>query len=220
MKDGEVERVSHEIARLRRRHTDIPLERADLDPDPFVQFARWMEEALHAHPDLPNVMTLATADGEGRPSARTVLLKGVDPKGFLFFTNYESRKARDLAVNPAAAVVFYWPSLERQVCVRGSVERLERLESEEYFRTRPRRSRIGAWASLQSRPLADRGELDRRVAEIEERFGEDIPLPDHWGGYRLVPAWFEFWNARNDRLHDRFVYEPGKEGWRITRLYP
>lgn len=218
--DDELEGVSREIAGLRRRHSDIPLERRDLDPDPFVQFARWMEEALAARPEWPNAMTLATADRSGRPSARTVLLKGIDHDGFVFFTNYESRKGRELAANPAAALVFYWPELERQVCVRGAVERLGRVESEEYFRTRPRGSKLGAWASLQSRPLPDRADLERSIAEAEERFIGDVPLPDHWGGYRLAPDAFEFWKSRSDRLHDRFLYEPADAGWRIMRLYP
>lgn len=220
MGDGELRRVSDEIVSLRRRHRDTPLEIDDLDPDPFVQFARWMEEALAARPEWPNAMTLATSDAAGRPSARTVLLRTVDRTGFVFYTNYESRKGRELDANPAAALVFYWPELERQVCIRGAVERLERAASDDYFRTRPRGSKLGAWASLQSRPLEDRGELEQRVADAEERFGDDVPLPDHWGGYRVVPRSIEFWKSRSDRLHDRFVYEREPEGWRITRLYP
>lgn len=215
-----LDEVSEEIAHLSDQHTDVPLDAADLDADPFVQFAAWLEEALRSQPRSPISMTLATADASGRPSARTVLLKGLDPRGFTFFTNYESRKGRDLSENPFAALVFYWPQLERQVCVRGRVERLSRSESEEYFVTRPHRSRLSAWASWQSSPLEDRAALSARMAELEERFGDRVPLPDHWGGFLLVPEAFEFWKSRKDRLHDRFAYEPGDGGWRITRLHP
>lgn len=199
---------------------DSGLDLQDLDPDPFRQFATWLVEALEAHPGWPNSMTLATADGDGTPSARTVLLKAVDPSGFTFFTNHESRKGRDLSANPRAALVFYWASLARQVCVRGDVAMVSREESDEYFRSRPYGSRIGAWASEQSRPLASREQLLERARELEQRFKVDVPLPDNWGGYRLVPDTFEFWKGRTNRLHDRFSYRRAETGWAITRLAP
>ena len=212
--------LTERLERLRRPHDDRGLNREDLDPDPLKQFALWLEEALEAHPGLPNAMTLATADASGRPSARTVLLKGVDEDGFVFFSNYHSRKGRDLAENPKAALVFHWPVIERQVCVRGAVERLSREESEEYFNTRPYRSRLGAWASPQSRAIDDRAYLEDRVREVEKRFGDEVPLPENWGGYRLTPNAVEFWWSRPDRLHDRFQYEREGDTWSIIRLAP
>jgi pyridoxamine 5'-phosphate oxidase len=214
------EKVSERTATFRKPHADVPLDEADLDADPFVVFARWLEEALDAHPGWPNAMTLATADATGRPSARTVLLKGVDERGFTFFTNYESRKADDLAENPQGALVFYWPALERQVRVEGAVKKLRRSESEEYFDTRPLGSRLAAWASQQSRVVADREVLEDGLIEASEMFGEDVPLPSFWGGYRLAPDMFEFWKSRKNRLHDRFRYRPAGEKWLIERLAP
>lgn len=199
---------------------DRPLEPGDLDADPFAQFATWLSEALEAHPGWPNAMTLATASADGEPSARTVLLKGVDHLGFTFFTNYDSRKGRDLAANPRAALVFYWASMARQVTVRGDVTKVPREESAAYFASRPYGSRVGAWASRQSTPLRSRDELLAKASEIKERYGEDVPLPDHWGGFRLSPVAFEFWKGRTDRLHDRFLYVPGEGGWSLTRLAP
>jgi pyridoxamine 5'-phosphate oxidase len=212
--------LSRRIAGIRDQVPDEGLELADMDPDPFVEFAAWLEMALAAHPGWPNAMTLATADASGAPSSRTVLLKGVDETGFTFFTNHESRKGRELAVNPRASLTFYWPALERQVCVRGSVEQVARAESQAYFETRPVGSRIGAWASQQSREIPDRSELERKVAELSETLGDDVPLPEHWGGYRLTPVAFEFWKSRRNRLHDRFVYERQDTGWRRARLSP
>jgi pyridoxamine 5'-phosphate oxidase len=212
--------LTEQLQDLRHRHGDLELGLEDLDPDPLKQFARWMSEAFEAEPGLPNAMTLATADAAGRPSARMVLLKGVDGEGFTFFTNYESRKGRDLSENPHAALVFYWPDLERQVCVRGEVVRLSRAESEEYFHTRPYTSRLGAWVSQQSRVVESRAFLEQRMREFEERFGEDVPLPEHWGGFRLIPVAIEFWKSRANRLHDRFLYERTESAWRITRLAP
>ena len=214
------EKVSERTATFRKPHADVPLEESDLEADPFVLFARWLEEALDAHPGWPNAMTLATADSQGRPSARTVLLKGVDERGFTFFTNYESRKAHDLAENPHAALVFYWPALERQVRVEGIVKKLKRSESEEYFVTRPLGSRLAAWASQQSRVVADREVLEEGLIEASEMFGEEVPLPNFWGGYRLAPDMFEFWKSRKNRLHDRFRYRPAGETWLIERLAP
>lgn len=212
--------LSARIARLRREHSDVPLELEHLDRDPIVQFRLWLAEALEVHPGWPNAMTLATADASGQPSARIVLLKGVDEHGFTFFTNYSSPKARDLEVNPHAALVFYWPLLERQVRVRGPVVRLEAADSDGYFATRPRGSALGAWASPQSRPVSSRAELVDRMAELDRDFGDSVPRPEHWGGYRLTPVEIEFWHSRSDRLHDRFLYTRGKPGWARTRLAP
>jgi pyridoxamine 5'-phosphate oxidase len=199
---------------------DEGLSQADLDPDPFRQFGVWLVDALAAHPGWPNAMTLATADADGEPSARTVLLKGVDERGFTFFTNHGSRKGRDLASDPRAALVFYWASMARQVCVRGAVSPVSRAESAGYFASRPYGSRIGAWASAQSSPIESREALEGRARAFEERFGENVPLPDHWGGFRLAPNAFEFWKGRKNRLHDRFLYKLEQEGWGITRLAP
>jgi pyridoxamine 5'-phosphate oxidase len=196
------------------------MEERDLDPDPLRQFERWFEEAREAALEAPDAMTLATATADGRPSARMVLLKGADEGGFAFHTNWESRKGDELAANPRAALLFYWQPLGRQVRVEGLVERVETEASEAYFRTRPLRSRLAAWASPQSRPLADRAELERLYAEAVERFGENVPLPPHWGGFRVVPEAYEFWQHGDDRLHDRVRYERDGGGWSRTRLAP
>lgn len=189
--------------------------------DPLHRFTAWLAEASAVEPNDPNAMTLATATPEGRPSARMVLLKGVDDRGFVFYTNRESRKGGELAENPHAALLFHWKSLRRQVRVEGPVEEVSAAESDSYFASRPRLSRLGAWASDQSRPLSSRAVLVGRVAELELRykFGE-IPRPPHWGGYRLVPEAFEFWQDMPYRLHDRsrLVRAPG--GWDESRLFP
>jgi pyridoxamine 5'-phosphate oxidase len=200
----------------------MTVDERDLLPNPLAQFRRWYEEAVAAGLDLPEAMTLATADADGRPSARTVLLKGVDERGFLFFSNYESRKGAELAANPRAALVFHWAQdPRRQVIAAGTVERLDAPESEEYFRTRPLGSRLGAWASRQSEPIADRATLERAYAEAEERHGDDPPLPPWWGGFVLVPDRLEFWQNRPNRLHDRFRYlRDEQDGWRLERLAP
>jgi pyridoxamine 5'-phosphate oxidase len=191
----------------------------DLDPDPLRQFARWFEDAAGAV-DVPEATALATAAPDGRPSVRMVLLKGADERGFAFFTNYESRKGRELAQNPHAALLFHWRPLGRQVRVEGGVQRVDAAESEAYFRTRPLGSRLAAWASPQSRPLADRAELERLYATAVERFGDDVPLPSPWGGFRLVPDVYEFWQHGDDRLHDRIRYERDATGWSKVRLAP
>lgn len=198
------------------------LSQRDLDPDPIAQFRVWLEEARAAGIVFPETMALATADADGRPSVRHVLLRGLDERGFVFYTNYESRKSRELADNPRAALAFYWRELERQVCVTGTVERTTRDESEAYFQTRPREARLGAWASRQSEVAASREELDERYREMEERFpGDDVPLPPHWGGFRLSPDTVEFWKGREHRLHDRIRYARRPDGaWIIERLYP
>jgi pyridoxamine 5'-phosphate oxidase len=196
------------------------MEERDLDPDPLRQFGRWFEDARTAAIAVPEAMALATATPEGRPSVRMVLLKSADERGFAFHTNYESRKGAELAANPQAALLFHWQPLGRQVRVEGPVERIAADESEAYFRTRPLGSRLAAWASPQSRPLADRAELERLYGEAQARFGKDVPLPPSWGGLRLAPEAYEFWQHGDDRLHDRVRYERNGDGWSKTRLAP
>jgi pyridoxamine 5'-phosphate oxidase len=198
------------------------MDAGDLLPDPIAQFRRWFEEARAAGVAMPEAMTLATADAEGRPSARTVLLKGADPDGFRFFTNVESRKGRELAENPRAALVFHWAQEpRRQVTAAGAVELLPREESEAYFRTRPLGSRLGAWASRQSTVVPGRETLERAFAEAEAEHGDEPPLPPWWGGYLLRPDRFEFWQNRPNRLHDRFGYTRAADGaWALERLAP
>lgn len=199
-----------------------PLSRTDLDPDPILQFERWFEAAGQVVP-LPEAMTLATVDDQGRPDARMVLLKGFGPDGFRFFTNYEGAKARQLVASGAAALVFFWAPLDRQVRIRGAVRRLDAAASDEYFASRDRASQIGAWASPQSQPLPDgREALESLAAEVAERFGEgEVPRPPHWGGFVVEPRSIEFWQGRGARLHDRFQYERRPDGvWGVTRLAP
>jgi pyridoxamine 5'-phosphate oxidase len=194
---------------------------SDLLPDPLEQFARWLDEARAGGLDLPEAMTLATAGADGRPSARTVLLKSVAPDGFRFFTNTESRKGRELAENPNGALVFHWPQEpRRQVTAAGPVAPLPEAEAEAYFRTRPLGSRLGAWASRQSEVIPGREPLDRAFAEAEARYGDDPPLPPWWGGYLLTPRRVEFWQNRPNRLHDRFRYTRDGDSWRLERLAP
>jgi len=196
------------------------MDERDLDPDPLRQFQLWFDEARDAGLEAPEAMALATATRDGRPSARMVLLKSADEHGFAFFTNYESRKGRELDENPRAALLFHWQPLGRQVRVEGDVERVPAEESEAYFRTRPPGSKYAAWASPQSHPLLGREELERLYAEAVERFGEDVPLPPHWGGLRLRPDGYEFWQHRDDRLHDRVRYERTAGIWVRERLAP
>ena len=197
------------------------MDERDLDPDPLRQFQHWFGEAREAGIPAPESMTLATAGPDGRPSARMVLLKHADESGFGFHTNYESRKGSELAANPHAALLFYWQPLGRQVRIEGRVERLPAKESEEYFHTRPLGSRLAAWASPQSRPLANREELERLFTEAAARFpDEDVPRPPHWGGFRLVPDAYEFWEHAENRLHDRIRYERDGEAWKRERLAP
>ena len=199
---------------------DRPLRRADLDADPVAQFRRWYEEAGEVV-EFPEAVALATADAAGRPSARMVLAKGVDERGFKFHTGHGSRKAQELTENARGALLFYWRPIGRQVRVEGPVERVPDEESERYFRTRPRDGQIAAWASSQSEVLGSRDELDARVREFEREFeGREVPLPPHWGGYLLVPEVWEFWQHRDSRLHDRFRYRREAEAWVVERLAP
>jgi pyridoxamine 5'-phosphate oxidase len=203
---------------------DLSLEADDLSGDPLIQFRRWFEDAEAEEIHLANAIALATADAQGRPSARHVLLRGFDDRGFTFFTNYESRKARHLAENPRAAFTLLWKELDRQVCVTGTVERTTKEESDLYFASRPREARIGAWASAQGTVLGSREELMDRFVEIDRTNpGDDVPRPPFWGGFRLSPDTVEFWQARAFRLHDRFRYTRDAEepsGWRLERLSP
>jgi pyridoxamine 5'-phosphate oxidase len=198
------------------------LRRRDLADDPVEQFARWFAKAVEAELPEPSAMTLATAAPDGQPSARMILLKGFDEHGFTFFTNYASPKARELDANPHAAMVFWWDRLERQVRVAGGVERVSHEESEAYHRTRPRLSQIGAFASSQSQVIPNREALEERFAQVQDDYaGRDVPLPANWGGYRLVPIRYEFWQGRPNRLHDRFRYTREADGtWTIARLSP
>ena len=197
------------------------MDETELDPDPVRQVAAWYADAVAAGLAQPEAMALATTTPDGSPSVRMVLLRGHDERGFTFFTNRESRKGIELAENPQAALVLYWQPLHRQVRIEGVVEELTATESEEYFATRPRGSRIASWASAQSRPVPGRAELDRLFAEADARFpGDDVPLPPFWGGYRVVPSALEFWQGRADRLHDRFRYTRTAAGWDMARLGP
>lgn len=194
---------------------------SDLRPNPVEQFSRWFVFAKKARMHQPNAFCVSTATPDGAPSSRMVLLKGFDDRGFVFFTNYESRKGAELAANGRAAMLFFWSELHRQVRIEGTISRVSREESERYFHSRPRGSQLGAWASHQSRPLANREELMRREKEFEIQYeGQEIPLPPYWGGLRIEPSRFEFWQGRAYRLHDRFIYTRSGTGWRAERLSP
>jgi pyridoxamine 5'-phosphate oxidase len=211
------------IADLRREYHRAALTEADVDPEPLRQFERWLSDAIRAEVPEPTAMTLATADADGRPSARIVLLKGASPEGFVFFTNYESRKGGELAARPDAALLFHWVELERQVRVEGRVAKVPAAESDAYFASRPLLSRVGAWASPQSRLIPDRAWLEHEFAAAQQRIaasGADVPRPAQWGGYRLAPMVLEFWQGRSSRLHDRIRYRREGAHWRVERLAP
>ncbi|MGB3683428.1 MAG: pyridoxamine 5'-phosphate oxidase [Rubrobacteraceae bacterium] len=214
--------MARPVADLRKEYTRSGLAESDAAPDPVDQFRSWFEEALEANLHEPNAMTLSTATPDGRPSARVVLLKGFDGRGFVFYTNYEGRKARELEQNPNCSLTFYWGELERQVRVEGRAVRVPEEESDAYFDSRPRGSRLGAWASEQSRPVEDRVKLEERLKELEVEYeGREIPRPPFWGGYRVEPERMEFWQGRENRLHDRLLYSAvGSGAWEIQRLQP
>lgn len=215
--------IDPHLADLRKTYAQRTLTEADVLPNAVGQFRAWLDEAIGAQVEEPTAMTLATVNEAGQPSARIVLLKGLpDDQGFLFFTNYDSRKGQELATGPLAALTFFWPALERQVRVEGRVEKAPESLSTEYFQSRPRSSQIGAWASPQSQPVRSREDLEQQEQEIAARFaGQDpLPRPEHWGGYVLHPQRIEFWQGRPSRLHDRIVYETHGQEWRLSRLAP
>jgi pyridoxamine 5'-phosphate oxidase len=209
-----------DIALIRQEYMRERLDEGDVAADPIAQFQRWFHEAVQAAVPMVNAMTLATVDASSQPSARIVLLKGIDARGLVFYTDYASRKARELAANPRAALLLYWVELEREVRVEGVVEKTSIAESDEYFATRPLGSRLAANASSQSAILANRSALEQRYAEIEQRYGSAPPRPSTWGGYRLSPNAIEFWQGRPNRLHDRLQYTRSGNGWTIARLAP
>ena len=208
------------IADLRREYMLGGLSEKEADRDPFAQFERWMRDAIDAGLPLANAMTLATVSAQGTPDARAVLLKGIDGGGFVFYTNYLSRKGRQLDANRAACLVFLWSAIERQVRIEGPVEKIDAAESDAYFASRPLGARIAAWASAQSERVADRAALERSLQQMRERHGDDPPRPPHWGGYRLTPSAIEFWQGRENRLHDRLLYRNAQGAWTIERLAP
>src|ERR1035437_4978268 len=209
-----------DVAHLRLDYARESLTERDVDPDPILQFEKWFEEALHAGLIEPNAMTLATSTRDGHPSARVVLLKGADANGFVFFTDYRSRKGAELDTNPHVSLCFWWDALQRQVRISGTAVRVSREETAAYFHTRPHGSRVGAWASQQSATLASREMLEKEVERLERAYPDDVPLPPHWGGYRVTPASLEFWQGRPSRLHDRIVYTRNGSAWKIVRLSP
>jgi pyridoxamine 5'-phosphate oxidase len=208
------------IADLRQEYMRAGLTEADALPDPYAQFERWFGEAMAAGVPLANAMTLATVGADGAPDARVVLLKGIAQGGFVFYTNYQSRKGRQLAARPEACLVFLWSQLERQVRIAGRVAKVAAGDADAYFETRPLGARLSAWASAQSAPVADRAALERAMDQARARFGERPPRPAHWGGYRLVPERIEFWQGRENRLHDRLLYRRAEGAWQIERLAP
>ena len=217
-----MEKLPHDLAQMRKTYEMARLDESCALAEPLEQFHHWLDEALKAQALEPNAMTLATVGADGRPSTRILLLKGSDAQGLVFFTNYDSRKGRDLATNPHAAMQFYWPELERVVRAEGPVSKVSAAESDAYYASRPLGSRIGAWASHQSQPLPNREQLEQAWAREEGRWGDAPPRPEQWGGYRLQPLRWEFWQGRPSRLHDRLCYERegGQGAWQLSRLAP
>ncbi|MFA6596328.1 MAG: pyridoxamine 5'-phosphate oxidase [Ignavibacteriaceae bacterium] len=209
------------LANLRVDYKSAELNETHIRQDPIEQFENWFNDSIHAKIYEPNAMTLATSSGDGLPNARIVLLKGFDKNGFVFYTNYESHKGQELEYNPKVALLFFWKELARQVRIKGKVEKISRKESDEYFHSRPKESQLGAWASNQSSEIPDRKFLEERFKTLQKKFGgKEIPLPPHWGGYRVVPFEIEFWQGRENRLHDRIVYRLVENDWKISRLSP
>ncbi|MEJ7626449.1 MAG: pyridoxamine 5'-phosphate oxidase [Ferruginibacter sp.] len=209
-----------DISAIRKDYRFKELNEAEVNSDPIIQFRSWWSDAMESKIEEVNAMTLATADENGKPSSRIVLLKGFDEKGFVFFTNYKSRKAADLETNPQASLVFFWKELERQVRIDGVVEKISEKESDTYFQSRPQGSRIGAWASPQSQEITSRLEIEKRMEELQKKYTGYIPCPPHWGGYIVKPLQIEFWQGRPNRLHDRICFTLTKKNWVITRLAP
>jgi pyridoxamine 5'-phosphate oxidase len=215
--------MNHEqIASMRKNYSQRTLSEKDVKKNPFEQFKQWFEEAVSSQLLEPNAMTIATASKKGKPSARTVLLKGFDERGFVFYTNYESRKGDELISNPQAAILFNWLELERQIRIEGKVEKIATEESEAYFVSRPKGSQLGAWASPQSQVIKSRTIIEDNLINLEAQFAksEVLPLPDFWGGFRVIPDYFEFWQGRSNRLHDRLSYSLKRKNWGIERLAP
>ena len=210
------------VADLRQDYTLQDLNETEVDPNPVIQFQKWFDQACSAQLPEPNAMTIATVNSEGKPSARMVLLKDYDQKGFVFYTNYNSQKGQELTANPYAAIVFWWAQLERQVRITGSVEKISACESDQYFQSRPFNSRLGAWTSNQSEIISSREVLEQRLQELQVKYQDlDVPRPPHWGGFRVIPAEIEFWQGRSSRLHDRLLYTLCDDGsWKIQRLSP
>lgn len=214
--------LTHNIADIRTNYSKQALTEASVAANPIQQFQTWLQEALQAQVEEPTALVLSTVNEAGRPAARVVLLKGVDQQGFTFFTNYESRKGHELAANPHASLTFFWPALERQVRIEGKVVKVDPKLSDSYFHSRPRASQLGAWASPQSQVIEAREVLEQREQQVESQFSglEQVPRPEHWGGYCLVPDYLEFWQGRPSRLHDRIVYELQGNNWQVKRLAP
>ena len=209
-----------DLAGIRKDYALKTLDESQVQGDPLAQFREWMAEAIAAKVPEPTAMNVATVDARGRPAGRVCLLKELDAKGFVFYTNYGSRKGRELAERPVAALTFFWKELERQVRIEGAVEQVSAADSDAYYRQRPLGSRIGAWASPQSEPMPDRKWLEARWESLAQQHGDDPPRPAHWGGYRVIPDYFEFWQGRSSRLHDRIAYALAGGSWRISRLAP
>lgn len=213
--------IRKQVADIRVDYSKGELDEAQVASDPILQFEQWFQEAVNSEVMEPNAMSLGTVR-DGRPSVRIVLLKGFDERGFVFYTNYESRKAREITGEPNAALTFFWPELQRQIRIEGTIEKISSVESDQYYASRDRLSRLGAWASPQSSEIDNRSDLESLVEEVTARFEgqEEIPRPDHWGGYSVKPDYLEFWQGRSSRLHDRITYQREGEAWRISRIAP